>query len=84
MDRLDLGNVETISKEPSNQLSRSKLCRGDVVFPCVGSIGKAAVINENEKYHINQNIAKITPNDTLSSQFLTNVLLSDTTKCSTW
>lgn len=62
------------------EVSRSKLCKGDVVFPCAGLIGKAAVINENEKYHINQNIAKITPNNTLSSQFLTYVLLSDITK----
>ncbi|MBN1220293.1 MAG: restriction endonuclease subunit S [Anaerolineae bacterium] len=50
-----------ISKELSWKLKRSKLYVGDVVYPCVGTIGNAVVITENDKYHIQQNIAKITP-----------------------
>jgi type I restriction enzyme S subunit len=50
------------------------------VFPCVGTIGNAIVIEEDNKYHINQNIAKITPNDNLDSYFLMQYLISSMCK----
>jgi type I restriction enzyme S subunit len=66
-----------ISNELSLKLKRSRLCKGDVVYPCVGSIGNAVVINENCKYHIQQNIARITPNlVAISSYFLASYLMS--------
>jgi len=79
-NKLDLNDVERISEKLSNQLIRSKLNKGDVVFPCVGSIGKAALIREDGKYHINQNIAKITAGDKLNPLFLTYFLLSEITR----
>jgi len=79
-NELDLTSIERISEELSNILIRSKLFIGDVVFPCVGSIGNAALITEDNRYHINQNIAKITPKHNLDSLFLTFFLLSDITK----
>ena len=54
-----------ISNELSWKLKRSRLFKNDIIYPCVGSIGNAVVIEENDKYHIQQNIAKITPNITL-------------------
>ncbi len=69
-------NLFYISNELSNQLNRSKLYSGDVVFPCVGTIGNAVSINENNTYHINQNIAKITPKLNLDSNYLVQYLMS--------
>ena len=79
-NKLDLRNVERISEELSLKLKRSKLYKGDIVFPCVGSIGNAVLIEENNKYHINQNIAKLTANSTIFPLFLTHILLSDISK----
>ena len=76
-NKLFLEDTERITNEISNRLNRSKLSKGDIVFPCVGTIGKAAVINENNKYHINQNIAKITPNNITNPLFLAYFLMSE-------
>jgi type I restriction enzyme, S subunit len=66
-----------ISNRLSLKLKRSRLCRGDVVYPCVGSIGNAVVIAEDAKYHIQQNIARITPNPAaIDSDYLANYLMS--------
>lgn len=75
-----LGNEERITEALSQRLGRSRLYSGDVVFPCVGSIGKAACIYEDDKFHINQNIAKLTPSDNLDSEYLTYYLNSELTK----
>ncbi|MFD3389658.1 restriction endonuclease subunit S [Alteromonas macleodii] len=57
--KLDLKNVEKISSKLSKKLGRSKLSKGDIVFPCTGTIGNAALIEIDDQFHINQNIAKI-------------------------
>lgn len=70
-------NLARISNELSLKLNRSRLYIGDVVYPCVGTIRNAAVIEENDKYHIQQNIAKITPIQTIiSSYYLAYYLMS--------
>jgi type I restriction enzyme, S subunit len=79
-NKLILNEIEKISEEMSNRLIRSKLFKGDIVFPCVGTIGKATVINEDNKYHINQNIAKITPYQDIYPLYLTHFLMSKFTK----
>ena len=67
----------TITDTLSKRLIRSRLFKGDVIYPCVGSIGNAAVIREDDKYHIQQNIAKITPyGRTLDSDYLAYYLMS--------
>lgn len=75
-NKLLLHNVVKISEELSQKLIRSRLFKGDVVFPVVGTIGNAIVIEEDNKYHINQNIAKITPNKNLSPYYLVQYLIS--------
>jgi len=70
-------NFVRISDELSMKLKRSRLYKDDIVFPVVGSIGNAVKINEDNKYHINQNIAKITPNtNMIKSDFLVQYLIS--------
>jgi type I restriction enzyme, S subunit len=66
-----------ISNKLSLKLKRSRLCKGDVVYPCVGSIGNAVAITEDCKYHIQQNIARITPKPcVINSCYLVNFLMS--------
>jgi len=72
----NIENAEKISEELSIKLIRSKLSKGDIVFPCVGTVGKAVLIEEDNKYHINQNIAKITPSIAVDGLFLTFLLNS--------
>ncbi|MAK44397.1 MAG: restriction endonuclease subunit S [Spongiibacter sp.] len=66
---LDIANSERISSALSRQLSRSKLKKGDVVFPCTGTLGNAAEVTEDDRYHINQNIAKISFSRHVSPSF---------------
>jgi type I restriction enzyme, S subunit len=66
-----------ISNELSMKLKRSRLYKGDVIYPCVGTIGNAVVIEEDDKFHIQQNIAKITPiQKIIDSKFLAYYLMS--------
>jgi len=74
--RLILRDLSFISNELSKKLIRSKLFIGDIAFPCVGSIGNAVVIEENDKFHIQQNIAKITCKDGYNPYFMTHFLTS--------
>ena len=67
--KLELNDVERIAAELSARLERSKLAKGDVVFPCTGTIGNAAMIEKDNEFHINQNIAKIRFDVTVSSRF---------------
>jgi type I restriction enzyme S subunit len=68
--KLELSDVERISSELSAKLVRSKLAKGDIVFPCTGTIGNAAVIEGYDSFHINQNIAKIRFDETVSPRFV--------------
>lgn len=75
--KLELYNLAYISNELSLKLIRSRLAKGDIVYPCVGSIGNAAVIDKNDTYHIQQNIAKISCKHNSDPYFITQFLLSD-------
>ncbi|MDV7187419.1 restriction endonuclease subunit S [Lutibacter sp. TH_r2] len=75
--KLELRDLSYISDRLSMKLKRSRLSIGDIVYPCVGSIGNAVVIEENNKFHIQQNIAKITCDSKTSPYFLVHFLTSD-------
>jgi type I restriction enzyme S subunit len=78
--RLELNDVERISADLSATLARTKLAKDDIVFPCTGTIGNAAMIEENDRFHINQNIAKIRFDATVSSRFAIYWLTSSFTR----
>ena len=59
---LDLKDIKRIDKSVSEQLTRSKLYKNDIVISYTGTIGECAQIHENDKYHLAPNVAKITPN----------------------
>lgn len=75
-NQLILNDVEKITSELSNELLRSKLYAGDIVFPCTGTLGEGAIIDEDNQYHINQNIAKISPLKNIDRKFLLLLLCS--------
>ena len=58
---LDLKDIKRIDKNTSEQLTRSKLYKNDIVISYTGTIGECAQIRENDKYHLAPNVAKITP-----------------------
>jgi len=66
---LNLEKTEKISNQLSNRLLRSKLKAGDIVMPCTGTLGNAAVIECNDKFHMNQNIAKLSFSEKVNPHF---------------
>lgn len=60
--KLNRKDLSYISNEVSNSLPRSQLVAGDVVMTYVGAnIGDVAVIDDEYKYHLAPNVAKIRP-----------------------
>jgi type I restriction enzyme S subunit len=58
--KLDLSEIRKISKDISDKLPRSKLYKNDIVITYIGSnTGEIAIVDENDKYHLGPNVAKI-------------------------
>ena len=63
-NRLDLTDIKRIDKSVSESLIRSKLYKDDIILTYTGNgAGAAAIIDENDKYHLAPNICKITPKE---------------------
>ena len=63
---LDLTDVKRISKNVSEELTRSKIYKDDILLTYTGNgYGDCAIIEENNKYHLAPNICKIVPNKAL-------------------
>lgn len=61
---LDLTDIKRIDKSVSESLTRSKLYKDDIILTYTGNgYGAAAIIDENDKYHLAPNICKITPKE---------------------
>ena len=79
--KLDLNNVQRISRKVSEGLPRSRLAKHDIVISYVGTVGEVAIINEDNKYHLAPNVAKISPNNSkIIGEYLVQVLTSDKTQ----
>ncbi len=61
--KLVLDNVKYIDRETSLKLPRSRLYIGDILMTYAGTIGDVAMVDENDKYHLAPNVAKISIND---------------------
>ena len=69
--RLVLNDVKRIAQDVSEKLPRSQLHKYDIVLSYTGTIGEAAQIMEEGKYHLAPNVAKIVPKcDTIDPQYL--------------
>ena len=60
---LVLDDIKWIDKKTSDLLPRSKLYYGDILMTYAGTIGDVAMVDEDNKYHLAPNVAKITLND---------------------
>ena len=70
-ERIILDNVQRISKDVSDYLVRSKLYKGDVLITYIGAyIGDVAQVQDNDKFHLAPNIAKIVSGKKIVSDFL--------------
>ena len=77
---LDLSDVKTIPTSTSKKLLRSKLHINDLVFAYVGTIGPIYLVEENDKFHLGPNTAKITVNKDLNSKYLFHYFTSSLIK----
>lgn len=75
--KLDLSDVKYIDKSVSDNLIRSKLFKNDIVFSYVGTIGEVAIIEEDNKYHLAPNVAKIVVNKENDAKYMTYYLISE-------
>lgn len=67
---LDLTNVKKIDVNTSNALLRSKLYKDEIVITYTGSkYGDVAIIEENNKYHLAPNVAKISVKEDYNPYF---------------
>lgn len=67
--KLDLSDIKRIDKHVSENLQRSKLFKGDMLFSYVGTVGEVALIEEGNKYHLAPNVAKVTFNEFIIPKF---------------
>ena len=75
--KLDITNIHTIPRDVSDSLPRSKLFAGDLVMGYVGTIGDVALIQENNRFHLAPNVAKISPGEKILPEFLLHLMLSE-------
>lgn len=78
--KLDLQDIKKIDRQVSESLTRSKLYINDVLFSYVGTVGEVALIEENDKFHLAPNVAKITFNDLMFPKFALQYLMSSNIK----
>jgi len=69
-NRLDLSDLRTIPLSTSQKLPRSQLGRGDIVFAYVGTIGPVYLVEDDGRFHLGPNTAKITCNTDLDANYL--------------
>ena len=76
--KLDLTNIQTIPKSVSDALPRSKLFYGDILISYVGSVGNLGFINDNDRFHLAPNVAKISCDlHQVNAHFILQQLQSD-------
>ena len=77
-NKLDLTETKYIPRKISDFLYRSKLSKGDLVFAYVGTIGPIYLVNENDRFHLGPNTAKIRIEDKNTDvNFIHNYFLSE-------
>lgn len=76
-EEIVLNDIQTIPKKVSDFLIRSKINKNDILITYIGAyIGDVLMINENDKYHLAPNIAKVTAGKKLLPKYLEIILRS--------
>jgi type I restriction enzyme S subunit len=69
-NKLNLSNVKYIDDSDFSKLDRSKLYIGDLMFTYIGAnIGDVALINENDRFYLAPNVARIRSDSKILSCF---------------
>ncbi|MDM1368332.1 restriction endonuclease subunit S [Myroides marinus] len=72
-----LNDVKYIDNSDLDKLNRSKLVLGDILFTYVGTIGEVAIINENDKYYLAPNVARIRLSGDILPHFMMGIIRND-------
>ncbi len=75
-NKFDFSDIKTIPRKTSQFLKRSQLNKGDLVFAYVGTIGPICLIEEDNRFHLGPNTARITVDDNLDIGFVLSVFKS--------
>jgi len=77
--RIDVSEVQRISRSVSDRLPRSRCSAGDVVVTYVGAyVGESALIEEDQRFHLAPNIARVSADRTqITPGFLLLALQSE-------
>ena len=80
--KLDLRDVQTIPREVSDKLPRSKLYSGDILITYVGvNIGELGFIDQDNKYHLAPNVGKISfDKEEIDSNFMFQQMIYERTQ----
>ena len=75
--KLVLDNVKYIDRETSHKIPRSRLYVGDILMTYAGTIGDVAMVDEDDKYHLAPNVAKVSINekDKVNPTFLVHLFM---------
>lgn len=75
---LVLDDIQTIDKETSDSLPRSKVNAGDVLITYIGAyVGEVLHINESDRFHLAPNIARIRSKGKINDRLLEKLLRGD-------
>ena len=76
--KINLENIQTIPRSVSNSLPRSKLFYGDILISYVGTVGQLGLVEENDRFHLAPNVAKISCDlEKVNPKFIFYQLLTD-------
>lgn len=74
--KIQLSEMNYITEEHFELLSRGKFFNGDILFCLRGSLGKCAIVNDLEQGAIASSLVILRPHESLNSQFLLYYLQS--------
>ena len=72
--RLVLNDVKYIDESDFSKLNRSKLYKNDILFTYVGTVGELAIVQEDDKYYLAPNVARIRINSDATPIFVTQMM----------
>ena len=75
--KLVLDDVKYIDESNFSKLKRSKLYIDDILFTYVGTVGEVAIINENDKFYLAPNVARIRVNSDDLPQYISQYMRSN-------
>ena len=67
---LILNDVKYIDNSDFSKLSRSKLYKNDLLYTYVGTVGEVAIINDDDRFYLAPNVARIRFENTVVARYM--------------